>query len=57
MDGRTRTLTLDDSEDLRAYERHRDDYRRRVIEVKRRRRVSLGPIVSLVFENRETMRS
>jgi len=50
-------LTLADIEDLRAYERDRDDYRRQVIELKRRRRVSVGPIVSLVFENRETMRS
>src|ERR1700681_3124020 len=57
MDGRTRALTLDDIEDLRAYERRRDGYRRHVIELKRRRRVALGPIVSLLFENRETMRS
>jgi len=57
MDGRTRMLTLNDIADLRAYERERDDYRRKVIEIKRRRRVAVGPIVSLVFENRETMRS
>jgi len=57
MATRTRMLTLDDIEDLRAYERGRDEYRRKVIELKRRRRVSVGPIVSLVFENRETMRS
>jgi hypothetical protein len=50
-------LTLADIEDLRAYERERDAYRRRVIALKRRRRVSVGPIVSIVFENRETMRS
>jgi hypothetical protein len=57
MDARTRTLTLDDISDLRAYERDRDAYRATVIELKRRRRVPVGPIVSLVFENRETMRS
>jgi len=50
-------LTLDDIADLRAYERDRDAYRRQVIELKQRRRVAVGPIVSLVFENRETMRS
>jgi len=50
-------LSLDDIADLRAYERERDDYRRQVIELKQRRRVAVGPIVSLVFENRETMRS
>ena len=52
-----RRLTLADIEDLRAYERGRDEYRRRIIELKRRRRVAVGPIVSLVFENRETIRS
>jgi len=51
-----RPLQLDDIADLRAYERVRDDYRRRVIELKRRRRVPLGPVVSLVFENAETVR-
>ena len=57
MDARTRKLTLDDITDLRAYERERDAYRQTVIELKARRRVAVGPIVSLVFENRETMRS
>ena len=57
MNARTRILTLADIEDQRAYERERDAYRQRVIELKRRRRVSVGPIVSFVFENRETMRS
>jgi hypothetical protein len=51
-----RPLELDDIADLRAYERVRDDYRRRIIELKRRRRVALGPIVSLVFESPETVR-
>ena len=53
----TRALTLEDIEDLRAYERGRAEYRARVIELKRRRRVAVGPIVSVVFENRDTMRS
>ncbi len=57
MDPRTRKLTLDDIADLRAYERDREAYRRQVIELKRRRRVAVGSIVSVVFENRETMRS
>jgi Protein of unknown function (DUF3501) len=51
-----RLLELDDIVDLRAYERVRDDYRRRVIELKRRRRVALGPLISLVFESPETVR-
>jgi hypothetical protein len=49
-------LTLDDITDLRAYERERDEFRRDVIALKRRRRVPLGELVTLVFENRQTMR-
>jgi hypothetical protein len=51
-----RKLTIDDIADLRAYERERDDFRRSIIELKRRRRIELGPIMSLVFENTDTMR-
>ena len=49
-------LTLDDIADLRAYERERDEFRDRIIALKRVRRVPVGPIVTLVFENRETIR-
>ena len=52
----SRMLQIDDIMDLRAYERARDEVRREVMALKRRRRVSVGPIVSLVFENRETVR-
>jgi hypothetical protein len=51
-----RPLELEDIADLRAYERVREDYRRRIIELKRRRRVALGPIMSVVFESPETVR-
>jgi hypothetical protein len=49
-------LSVDDIVDLRAYERERDDFRRRIIDLKRSRRIELGPIMSIVFENTETMR-
>jgi hypothetical protein len=49
-------LTLDDIADQRAYEREREEFRARIIELKRRRRIGVGPIVTLVFENRDTMR-
>ena len=49
-------LTLADIADQRAYERERDDFRRRVIDLKRDRRVAVGPVISLVFENSDTMR-
>jgi hypothetical protein len=51
-----RKLTLDDISDLRAYERERPEFRARVMEIKRRRRLALGTIVTVMFENRETMR-
>ena len=50
-----RKLTIDDILDLRAYERVREESRAAIIETKRKRRVSLGTIVTLMFENRETM--
>ena len=50
------SLTLSDIEDIRAYERHRDEFRREIIALKKIRRVSLGPILTLLFENRETIR-
>ena len=49
-------LTLDDIKDQRAYERERDEFRRYIIDLKKKRRIALGTIVSLVFENTETMR-
>jgi hypothetical protein len=51
-----RQLTIDDIYDLRAYEHERDEMRARVIALKRLRRVAVGPLVSVVFENRETVR-
>jgi hypothetical protein len=52
----TRKLLLDDIADVRAYERERDTFRPHVIELKRRRRVHLGTVVTFVFENRDTIR-
>ena len=53
----SRKLSIDDILDLRAYERVRDESRAEVIELKKLRRISLGPVVTLMFENRVTMRS
>ncbi len=49
-------LTLADIADVRAYERERDEFRSHVIELKRRRRIHLGTIVTFLFENRDTIR-
>jgi hypothetical protein len=51
-----RKLTLGDITDLRAYERERQDFRARIIALKKKRRVGVGPYVTLVFENRDTIR-
>jgi len=50
-----RKLTLDDIVGLPRYERIRDEFRRRIIELKRRRRVAVGDRITFVFENRETV--
>ena len=51
-----RSLTPEDIRNLHEYELERPDFRSRVIELKRRRRVALGPLMTLVFENRDTVR-
>lgn len=40
---------------LSEYERRRDDFRHRIMELKKRRRVQIGALLSLVFENRDTV--
>src|SRR5271167_4727642 len=52
----TGPLTLEDIADQRAYERERDEFRSNVIAAKKLRRVSVGPVVTLVFESRLTIR-
>lgn len=49
-------LVLGDIADMRAYEREREEFRQKIIEIKRTRRVSVGPIVTVSFENRDTVR-
>ena len=49
-------LTATDITHLHEYELERGDFRRRVIELKSRRRIALGSLMTLVFENRDTVR-
>lgn len=56
LDAVNRKLTLEDIADVRAYERERDAFRRHVIALKRLRRVGVGAFITLVFENRDTVR-
>jgi Protein of unknown function (DUF3501) len=51
-----RKLTFDDIKDLREYERERDEFRRHIVEMKKRRRVQLGDLLTITFENTDTMR-
>ena len=50
-----RKVAIDDIVGLRRYETIRQDFRRRIIELKQKRRISLGDRLSLVFENRPTV--
>ncbi|MEJ2368680.1 MAG: DUF3501 family protein, partial [Acidobacteriota bacterium] len=48
-------VMLEDILDLREYERRRKNERRRLMEMKARRRIPVGDKVTLLFENRETV--
>ena len=50
-----RKLTEKDILPMREYLPRRKEERRRVLELKRRRRVEVGPVATFYFENRETM--
>jgi hypothetical protein len=51
-----RKLTAADITDLRAYERERASFRKHIIDLKRRRRIAIGDLMTIVFENTDTMR-
>lgn len=48
-------IALEDVMGLAVYEKVREDFRRRIIELKKKRRVAVGDKISLVFENRDTV--
>ena len=50
------TLTIADIADQRAYEREREVFRAEVIALKKIRRVPIGPLLTVVCENRTTIR-
>lgn len=51
-----RKLTNADIKDLREYERERDAFRAEIITMKKKRRIALGDMMTIVFENAATMR-
>lgn len=48
-------LTAQDVLSIEDYERSREAFRRRIINLKQRRRLSVGNLIMVVFENRETV--
>jgi len=50
-----RPVTVNDIIGLERYEKMRDEFRRRIIELKERRRVGVGDRITLVFENHDTV--
>jgi hypothetical protein len=51
-----RKLTNHDIKDLREYERVRDEFVAEIISMKKKRRIPLGDLMTIVFENASTMR-
>lgn len=49
-------LTSQDLLPAAVYEQQREPFRAQIIALKQRRRISVGPLITLVFENRETLR-
>lgn len=49
-------LTPQDLLPAAEYERQREQFRSQIIALKQRRRISIGPLITLVFENRDTLR-
>lgn len=48
-------VVLSEILDIAQYEKARDGFRRRIIELKKNRRVAVGPMVTFVFENHDTV--
>jgi len=49
-------LILADIQNIIEYERSRKPFRERIIALKKNRRISIGESITLVFENRDTVR-
>lgn len=56
MTTNTIELKLSDISDVRQYEKEREEYRARIIEYKKKRRVHVGTFQTFLFEDRETIK-
>lgn len=50
-----KAITPEDLIPYEEYERQRDEFRSRIIALKQRRRISIGPLITMIFENRATL--
>ena len=50
-----KAITPGDVIPYEEYERQREAFRKKIIALKQRRRISVGPFITMVFENRETL--
>ena len=50
-----KNVTLDEVMGLERYEQVRPEFRQRIIELKKNRRVHVGDQIAFVFENHDTM--
>jgi hypothetical protein len=50
-----KVITANDLMSYEEYERQREAFRTKIIALKQRRRISVGPFITMVFENRETL--
>jgi hypothetical protein len=51
-----KVITADELISFDEYERQRESFRATIIALKQRRRISLGPLITMLFENRDTLR-
>ena len=49
-------IVLSDLMNIIEYEKVRNDYRSELMDYKKKRRISLGPNITITFENRKTMK-
>ena len=55
MNANNSPIALTDLLNIADYEKARPEFRKRVMDAKQNRRISVGPIITFVFENRETV--
>ena len=51
-----KVITAEELISFDEYDRQRESFRANIIALKQRRRISLGPVITLVFENRDTLK-